>query len=163
MAKKKKRLDASLMPGYIPGVVFVTPQHNIDYPLEQDQIDNAIKSIPNYMPMWKAWLLYSAYTAGLPMGHESAGAAFGAATAKKMGFRAIIGGGIGYVAAIVIVGTLATLLDPFDYYEGGADLTPAEMKAAGSMGLQTMANEFVDPTPIIRGRLNPLGLRTGWQ
>ena len=126
-------------------------------------IEDIIDAIPDYMPAWKAWLLYSAYTAGLPLGHESMGAALGVKVAKNIGIRAVIGGGVGYIAAIVIVGTLATILDPLDYYEGGLNLTPAEIKQAGQLGTTTFANEVVNPSPTIRGRLNPLGMRTGWQ
>jgi hypothetical protein len=151
------------MPFFIPGAVSVhihTPVPNPNYIFHREEI---IESIQDYMPMWKAWLLYSAYTAGLPLGHETAGAGLGAATARRMGVRAVIGGGVGYIAAIIIVGTIATILDPLDYYEGGLDITPAEMKQAADAGIQTFASEFVDPSPTIRGRLNPLGLRTGWQ
>jgi hypothetical protein len=136
---------------------------NIVSTITEEQVEDALRNLPDYMPMWKAWLLYSAYTAGLPIGHETMGAALGVKVAKRVGIRLVIGGGIGYFAAILIGGSIATVLDPLDYYEGGLNMTPAEIKAAGSAGLKTFSEEFINPSPIIRGRLNPLGLRTGFK
>jgi hypothetical protein len=165
MAKKKKKpLITTPVFFYVPGIApTIRGVPNIIPTITEDQVKETIKSIPDYMPMWKAWLLYSAYTAGMPMGHENLGALLGVKLAKKMGVRAVIGGGVGYLAAILVVGSLATALDPLDYYEGGMNMTPAQMQAAGSAGLSTFTSEFLDPSPIIRGRLNPLGLRTGWK
>jgi hypothetical protein len=164
--KKKKPLDPSLWPfalSPIPINSVVTPRPIAPPGITEEMVDDLIKTVPDYMPLWKAWLLYSAYTAGLPLGHETMGAALGAKIAKNVGVRAFIGGGVGYLAAIVVVGGLATILDPLDYYEGGLNLTPAEIKQAGQLGSTTFANELVNPSPTIRGRLNPLGIRTGWQ
>ena len=161
MAKKKKKLELTWL-NYLPGVKYTNA---INTPVPTPPVvKNTIQELPQvYMPLWKAWLLYSAYTAGLPLGHETMGAALGAKIARNVGIRATIGGGLGYVAAIAIVGTLATVADPLDYYRGGLDLTPSELKAVASTSVTSFANEVVSPSPTIRGRLNPLGIRTGWQ
>jgi hypothetical protein len=158
--KKKEVSDFLWFPNYVPGMQLL----NVEPVPTPPVVENTIEELPEvYMPLWKAWLLYSAYTAGLPLGHETMGAALGAKIARNVGIRATIGGGVGYLGAIVIVGTIATVLDPLDYYEGGLDVTPSEIKAAASSGVTSFANEVVNPSPTVRGRLNPLGIRTGWQ
>jgi len=122
MAKKKKKKEfpgpfLGAPPPFLPGVTptqVVIRKEVIDLPLP-----SPTKPSKDYMPRWKAWFYYTGLTAGLPLGHETAGAVWGRAMARRLGTSSIIGGAFGYLGAITIVGTAATILDPLDYYEGG--------------------------------------------
>jgi hypothetical protein len=135
---------------------------DFDYIFEPPVPDPIFKPIPipkDYIPLWQAWFIYAAITAGLPLGHETAGAALGAAVAKRMGVSAVIGGGVGYLAAIIIGGSVATILDPGDLYEGGLDV---QLYSPGNpFGVVPPGVVFTQP--VHRGRLNPIYLAGGYR
>ena len=119
--KKKKEYNVATTMTYVPGLAM----NNSTISIPKELIGplppkpTVASTSKEYMPRWQAWFYYTGITAGLPMGHETAGAVWGRAIAKRVGTSAIIGGGAGYFAALAVVGTLATILDPLDYYEGG--------------------------------------------
>lgn len=119
--KKKKEYNVAATMTYVPGLAI----NNSTISIPKELIPTlppkptVSRSSKYYMSRWRAWFYYTGITAGLPMGHETAGAIWGRAVAKRIGFSTVLGGGIGYFGALAIVGTIATIIDPLDFYEGG--------------------------------------------
>jgi len=156
--KKKKREDDAWMwitQPFMPGAIASSGgAFNYSFQPPEEVIQKIIELQKDYMPLWKAYLTYTAITAGLPLGHETAGATVGVAVAKRTGVSVVIGGGIGYVGAILIGGAVGTIADPLDLWEGGYDVGVPFSEPTGFD--RDLFNE-----PVIRGRLNPLYLAGG--
>ena len=153
MARKRKKKEEAWMwmsQSYLPGL----SSTNSIRIIPNDIVNEIVKVGKDYMPLWKAYLTYTAITAGLPLGHETAGASIGVAVAKRTGTSIVIGGGIGYVAAILIGGAVGTIADPLDLWAGGYDVG---VPFSQPQGFQYELFE----EPVIRGRLNPLKIFAG--
>ena len=134
--KKKKRLDTSLMPFFIPGAVDTIP---MPPPIQFVESPHIEITKAEKMSLFRAYLIYTGITTALPMGHETMGAMLGSRAGVQLAGRwgAFGGGVIGYTLAVGIVGGIATAIDPADLYEGGlAEYIPPGISEPAIWGLK---------------------------
>jgi hypothetical protein len=123
------------VPGITPAVVTTvsTTPH-----FTPEQVKEIMKDIPK-MSFWEAYLVYMGVTTAMPFGHESIAAAAGARAGTQVAGRygAVAGGVVGYVAAIVVVGGIVTVIDPADLYAGGlAEYIPTHISEPFTEGVK---------------------------